>query len=225
MTTASNTTGVTAIGIMIFLLVLMDSVAFADSIDDAEAKKRGVPVQQIQLERTTAQINDLQLKLTAAVAENAVLKKQIEQLNAKITEQAKQLALVMPSNDLPADGVVEVTAAMLETMGEKYANKTVKMIGLKFSETDNDNLDVLPGITIASNGIVSRVDVRQMEKWIGFDANDSNGKFFQRFYASKKDEGLWRSDRRPKKWAEVERQRGRCSLEPSRLVPPRLHKN
>lgn len=67
-----------------FLLILV-TVAMADPIDDAEAKRRGVSVQQVQLEREQKLNADLQVKILNLQAqlqkiqsENDALKKQAD---------------------------------------------------------------------------------------------------------------------------------------------------
>ena len=174
---------------LVGLLVLMTSGALADSIDDAEAKRRGITVETLQLERYKTLNADLQVKLAALQLENATLKKQVDQLKANIEDLSKKLAIITPSNDLAADGTDEITVTKLETMGEKYENKIVKMTDLGFIKADNESLDLLPGITISDNGLISRVNTREMENWIGFMVSDSNGRLFQRVYAYKKDYG------------------------------------
>ena len=78
-----------------------------------------------------------------------------------------------------------MTSNQLSTLGEKYDRKSAKMLGVSFQTADNIWVDKLPGITLASDGLVSTIDMREHNKWIGFSIRDSNGKQFQFCFASK----------------------------------------
>jgi exonuclease VII large subunit len=177
--------------------------ASADAIDEAEAKRRGVSVERIQLDHAKEQITSLQSKIDAlqkqlAEASTRIDAQRVELLNARTdTEASKkdlaaaksEVAKLTPGNALASAESPEVNTARLETTGEKYENKVVRMIGVKFNDVDNSSVDLLPGITLASNGLVSRIDTRELEKWIGLSIVDKEGKLFLHVYALKAEYG------------------------------------
>ena len=69
----------------ILLLALLAPPLRADSIDEAEAKRRGVPVEAVQLEHANQQIADLR-------AQVATLQKQLADLKAATTRPATAAA-------------------------------------------------------------------------------------------------------------------------------------
>ncbi len=96
-------------------LLLFAGIASADSIDDAEAKRRGVPVEQVQLENARAynayllqEVADLQAKVAAleAHAPKAVLP--TTSPAAPATAIAATPSAHVPATATPGDGSVEV---------------------------------------------------------------------------------------------------------------------
>jgi hypothetical protein len=81
--------------------------------------------------------------------------------------------------------IPEITATQLDTLGERYANKRVKITFARFTRADNNWVDFLPGVTISSNGLQSMINVDEKRKWIGFVARDTKGEYFDRIFASK----------------------------------------
>jgi exonuclease VII large subunit len=143
-------------------------------------------------------INDLRSELdhrkksSDQLADDSAKKQ--KSMEAKIAELTSELAklkgLLTPSDAMAGiDGTVEISATQLETLGEKYVGKAVKMIHCNFSGASNTFVDELPNVTIASNGLQSVINRNELEKWIGFSVNDSNGRLFMRAFASKKDMG------------------------------------
>jgi hypothetical protein len=78
-----------------------------------------------------------------------------------------------------------VSAKELETVGERFDKKTVKMPGCTFVEVDNFWVNAMPGVTVSANGLVSMIDRREHEKWIGLNVRDSKGDFYNYAFASK----------------------------------------
>lgn len=79
----------------------------------------------------------------------------------------------------------QITFAQLDTLGERFYNKRVKITHVVFGKADNSWVDDLPGITISSDGLQSLVNTTEAERWIGFFATDSHQIFFQRLFALK----------------------------------------
>ena len=113
------------------------------------------------------------------------LQSTVAQLQTSLAATQSKLDVLTPSNQLTKDEKPIVSTAQLENLGERFEGKAVKMLGVSFSDASNTWVSSLPGITLSSNGLISRVDSSQMEKWIGFNGRDSSGAFFQYFFASK----------------------------------------
>lgn len=79
----------------------------------------------------------------------------------------------------------EIAVKHLESVGERFENKPVRMLSLKFDETSDLWLTNLPGVMVDSNGLVTRYDKKAAEGWIGFSATDRNGKRSSKFFARK----------------------------------------
>lgn len=79
----------------------------------------------------------------------------------------------------------EITAAQLETLGERYVKMSVKMTNAQFDSADNTFVDELPGVTVEDNGLEEIIDMRERNLWIGFSVADSNGRSFNYCYALK----------------------------------------
>lgn len=92
-------------------IVVLAIPLLADSIDDAAAKARGVPVQQIQLENEQKKTADLQAKLKAAQDANVALKKQVEELSAQV---AQLKAALTPDATAKLDLQASIAAAIKE---------------------------------------------------------------------------------------------------------------
>ena len=112
--------------IVAFLALLLAAAPiFADSIDDAEAKRRGVAVEVVQLERTKQQVADL----TAQVAS---LKAQLAAAKAPATGPATAPATAAASN--PAAEQAKAIAAAIKDhkiiVGMTMAQATQAMKGI-----------------------------------------------------------------------------------------------
>jgi hypothetical protein len=160
----------------ICLLFLLPLYALGDSIDDAEAKKRGVPVQQIQLENAqarvaelTKQVDALKTQLRAAQADAEVQRKTAEKLRADLQTANARLEQLTPANKLATGATPEVTAPQLEATGEKYVQKTVRMVGVAFKAADNDFV----------------TNVNSADPLIGFSVVDRDGVQYLFAFASK----------------------------------------
>jgi hypothetical protein len=104
--------------IALCLLILFLPPLFADSIDDAEAKSRGVPVQQVQLENEQKKNAELQKRIAELQADLKAMQARAEAAEARIPgppstmAAASQPAASQPSSDTAAetnqDGTVQV---------------------------------------------------------------------------------------------------------------------
>ena len=174
-----------------------------DSVDVAEAKRRGIPPEAVQIEKYLSQIAALQNQQKSTQEELKQTKEELKQTKAMLanllteneglrseqqTLQAK-LDRLLPSDKVANGAVPEVTATQLNTLGEKYDGKTVKMVGVRFSGAANTWVDQLPGISLGSNGLITRVNVQEMQKWIGFSILDNDSKSFSFAFALKGDYG------------------------------------
>lgn len=75
----------------IAFVALLALPALADSIDDAEAKRRGVPVQQVQLEHAQVQIAALQKQIDALKPQVVSLQKDIVAAHAQADSAKAEL--------------------------------------------------------------------------------------------------------------------------------------
>ncbi len=100
--------------LMSAFILMLASLAYADSIDDAEAKRRGISVQQVQLENAQARIQvleakieELNKKLTLAMAANAKLSGAVETPKQPVTVPksiTSSAPLRPPVNSRPIEG-------------------------------------------------------------------------------------------------------------------------
>jgi len=171
-----------------------------DQINDLEAQvtkfkntdsgKLSDELDRLHAEMNTKEKSIVQLNSNIKEKDSKIhqLKSQIDTMllsvsNSSIkTEKANGNADSNDSSDLP-----EVTWKMIETTGEKYDGKMIRMTNITFAESSTSWVNQLPGITLSTNGLVSRVDSKQLEKWIGFFARDKKGDFGQRYFALKSD--------------------------------------
>ena len=79
----------------------------------------------------------------------------------------------------------EIAVKHLESVGERFENKPVRMLSLTFDETSDLWLTNLPGVMVDSNGLVTRYNKKAAEGWIGFSAADRHGKRTSKFFARK----------------------------------------
>ena len=115
---------------IIALALMLSTAAMADPIDDAEAQRRGVPVQQIQLETANTRI--------------AALEKQVIDLKAKIAELQKNVPTTMAATAPKAATVAatipavapEITAAIKahKIVNGMTVDQAGKAVGVTFSE-------------------------------------------------------------------------------------------
>ena len=102
------------------VVLLAVSVAVADTFDDAEANRRGVPIQQVQLEKAQARIAELEKQLAELKAKDqpAVLCQGTAALVAKINS--------MPKNLMPAAAGDNATDALRLAQRRKWWEENVK---------------------------------------------------------------------------------------------------
>lgn len=190
-----------SIGCLAAVLVFGTSASLrADSIDDAQAKQRGVSVEQVQLERAQARIQILEKKIKELEATIKEAESRIQTADAatkdaqlKASKSAAELkglqgklAALTPGNKVAdAKGIVDISTSQLETVGEKYVNKPARMLGTTFIQSTNVWVPELPNVTLESNGIVATINMREHDKWVGFFIKDARDELFQNCFASK----------------------------------------
>jgi hypothetical protein len=81
--------------------------------------------------------------------------------------------------------VPEIAVKHLEAVGERYANKSIKMLTLRYEDITSIWLVNLPGVMVDSDGLVTRYDKKAAEGWVGFSVTDRNGKHGSKFFARK----------------------------------------
>lgn len=137
-----------------------------------------------------AKIKETQQQKDALNLRVQELERDLALVQAERDEAKKELSTWRPDNKFAAaDKTLEVTTTQLETLGEQYVGKTVVLTGCSFMGADNTWVDELPGVTIRSNGLASVINRDNLEQWIGFSFDDSNGKLFQHAFALKSDKG------------------------------------
>ena len=155
---------------------LAASSAFNQSRGKLSAMERSASTEAVQLRK---QLNSENLKLKPLQAAAEAERKD----EAVIEEnERKQKALSDSIKNAP-----EITKKQIEITPEKFKNQVVRIVDWKFRELDNTWVDYLPGVTVASNGLTSRIDLSEKEKWIGIWASDANGDSFSRIFAKKDD--------------------------------------
>jgi hypothetical protein len=104
-------------GVSVLFGCLLHGISLGDSFDDAEAKKRNVPVQQIQLERAQQRIAELEQKI--AELENPSSPQPASQpatapsalpSSPKLNgfDQLEKWYATLPSNLMPSDGELQI---------------------------------------------------------------------------------------------------------------------
>ncbi len=100
--------------VLLFVMLAMAGVSFADSIDDAEAARRGITPEQVRAEHAS--------QATSRPAEDvATLKAQIVALQAQVTELKRELAATKPSPTLAQFSAVNLRAAENARLAELSA--------------------------------------------------------------------------------------------------------
>lgn len=135
-----------------------------------------------------------QQKTDAAAVEKALdrkvvqLKEELDAEKAKTRAAEGELAKWKPRPPaLDKDGAEVITPKRLEVMGEKYKGKTVEMMAVRFADLSDSFVDEVPGVQISSNGLVSRINVREKEKWVNFAVRGEDNGLHMKFFASKAD--------------------------------------
>lgn len=109
------------------LILAGSSLASADTIDEAEAKRRGVTVQQVQLEQTQQQLKSLSDRMASMERQVAAIRAEI----AKLVQSATQPAPIpTPAQQVTADPP------------SRYIPRTEDAIGGRFSGGNNR---IIPG--------------------------------------------------------------------------------
>jgi len=102
-----------------------------------------------------------------------------------LRSKKRQVAEDEEKAKLAEASIPEVTSTQLETLGERFDDKRVKLTHIKFGRADNLWVESLPGVTISTNGLLSTIDTKAAQQWIGFSIFDNNGRSFGRCFAPK----------------------------------------
>ena len=76
-------------------------------------------------------------------------------------------------------------AKHLESVGERYKDKQVELLGLKYLRLNNSSLTQLPSVQIETNGLITRYNKEEANKWFGFNVEDKEGNFLYYCFANK----------------------------------------
>lgn len=154
-----------------------DSGKLSDELDRLHAE---INAKEKELDQLSSNIKEKDSKILQ-------LKSQLDSIELRVNNASKNETVNDNADQKVSSDLPEVTWKMIDTTGEKYDGKMIRMINLKFKESSNSWVNQLPGITLSSNGLVSTINVKQLEKWIGFYAEDKKGDFGQRYFALKSD--------------------------------------
>ncbi len=91
----------------------------------------------------------------------------------------------------PRNGAPIVSLRELDKFGRDWEWKNVTAV-FTFSDISDTWISILPGVTVASNGLVSRVRSSAYSEWIGFYGRQ-HGTFFQRIFATAASKSILRS--------------------------------
>lgn len=124
---------------VVLLVLSIASPCFGDAVDDAEAKRRGVPVQQIQLENAQEKIKDLQRQVDGVKA----------QLKATQDELAKSKSDVV-AKQKTADELAAELAKLKESLTPSQKKQIETAASLEARITDAlQKHEVVVGMTVA----------------------------------------------------------------------------
>ena len=98
----------------------------------------------------------------------------------------KNSSSVFAVNNRKYDEEVElVTLKLIENFPERVRGKTIRIQG-QFRGLSDTYLDNIKGVTISSNGLTSRLNVTEKQKWLGFDIEErDSGELFYKCFALK----------------------------------------
>ena len=101
----------------------------------------------------------------------------------KVTREAAAKAKRIIDKDADA---TEITSKQIEITGDKFLKVRVRMSQATFESATNRYLQLIPGVTVATDGSQAFVDTEKMNQWVGFSVTDADGNDTNAFFASKK---------------------------------------
>ena len=123
--------------VTVAMLLIMSFSASADSIDDYKAKRDGVSVEQLKIDRLQAQVDSLNEKLKAAGDKIASLSSELDKskletarLQGELRAAQPKLPADKPSGKAGQDDSSIVNVPQMEATGQDYDKKYVKMLGV-----------------------------------------------------------------------------------------------
>lgn len=141
-------------------VLILAPACLADSMDDAEAKKRGVSVEVVQLERVK-EINDsLQSQIRILTAQVAKLKKDVASAKADAEKSKAELShlqsILSPAQKVTVDKQAEIEKAIKEKrlvlgMTLEQARKILGTSGKTVSQSDGYEVYSYPIYAMMSN--------------------------------------------------------------------------
>lgn len=109
-----------------------------------------------------AEAKELERKLSA----------QVDVVNQQLARVERDIAEAKRKADEEA-AIPVLSIKQLELTGERYVGQTVKMAG-QFGRAGSSRVDSLPGITTASNGLLSSINTSEKAKWLDFSFTDKD---------------------------------------------------
>ena len=109
--------------------------------------------------------------------------------NTKQPTQSTTSAFVPPAAAAKRLGYEPTTEKVMKNFPERVRDKRAAFLDAEFMTLSDSYLNQLPGVTLESNGLESRLDLSQKEKWVGFQIRDQEGNAFFRLFARKDTHG------------------------------------
>jgi len=132
-------------------------------------------------------LKSLEERLLAMQREAGEMQSKVATADQRAKEAERRLAAIAPGNAIAErDGVAQVTLKRFSLFGREFRGKTVRVTGCRFSEI-TDDVDSMPGVTIASDGLQSTINIAEKNKWIQVRFGDSTETLFFECYAAKAD--------------------------------------
>jgi hypothetical protein len=105
------------------------------------------------------------------------------------TLTAQTSAFVPPAAAAKRLGYQPTTEKVMTNFPERVRDKRAAFLDAKFLTLSDLHLNELPGVTLESNGLLSRLDLSEKEKWVGFNIRDQEGNAFFHLFARKDTHG------------------------------------
>lgn len=164
------------------------AIPFADlSVGDQAAVMKIISSQQSFWALQRKYLDSLEDRLLAMEREAGEMRSKVANADQRAAEAERRLATIAPGNAIAdRDGVAQITLKRFTMFGREFLGKTVRITGCEFKEVDDD-VDNMPGVTLASDGLMSRIDVAQKNRWIRVLFGDPTDSLFFNCYAEKQD--------------------------------------